>query len=145
MDIDYYRGLKVIKRFKDGHKSKGAFLLEKDVVKKTYDMSKAKHKRRFKIEITNMKHLSSCPFVPKLLGIDEKDGSFYMNYCGKKPKETYENIRMNAKLIKKLYYDWDMARKSIIHPKFKTSLQNTAILNGKMYVIDFGSSNWIRR
>ena len=133
----------IIKRFERGHKSAGAYLLENGVVKKVYDLGKSSHKRRFEIEVSHLRHLQRCSFVPKLLSVDENKGEIYMTYCGTTPERTKSNILENRRLVKKLYKRWNLGRFSGKgKPVFKTSLQNTAVMDGKMYLLDFGSSNW---
>ena len=59
-----------LKRFKllqVGGKSKYVYLMEKNVIKKAYDMTNKDQKFRFNKEIEIMQHLENCPFVPKLL------------------------------------------------------------------------------
>ena len=144
MSLEYYQKLKVVKKFEDGCKSNGAYLLEEEVVKKVYDSHNPIHVKRFLIEIDNLRYLKKCSFVPKILAIDKKKCTFYMNYCGKKPLETEENLEKTRKLLEELHKKWKIVRKSVKSPKYKVALENTAIMDDKMYIIDFGSSNWIR-
>lgn len=145
MNLEDYRKLQISKIFDDGCKSKGVFLLEGGtIVKKVYDCKNLTHVKRFKTEIKFLKHLQDCDFVPKILAIDKKHCTFYMNYCGIKPIENDINIKENQRLIKELHTKWNLVRKSKKNPQYKTSLINTTILDNKMYIIDFGSSNWIK-
>ena len=133
----------VLKRFDRGHKSAGAYLLEGEVVKKVYDLGKSSHKRRFQIEVAHLRHLSGCRFVPKLLHVDDSKGEIYMTYCGETPERTKANLDENRRLVKKLYKKWGLARMSKSgKPVFRTDLQNTAVMNDEMSLLDFGSSNW---
>ena len=67
-----------------GGKSKYVWLMEHNIIKKTYHRNQPKQLRRFNNEIKLMQHLSNCPFVPKILHIDHKAGAIFMTYVGKK-------------------------------------------------------------
>ena len=74
--------LKTKKVLQTGGKSKYVWLLEGNVIKKAYKKGDKKQAFRFTREVKLLKHLSNCPFVPKLLQVDYKQAIIYMSYVG---------------------------------------------------------------
>jgi predicted Ser/Thr protein kinase len=103
-------------------------------------------RKRFKIEVALLRHLHDCPFVPKLLEVDEKNLIFKTTYCGKTVENTTQNRLLISKLLKELEYRWGVYRvENIGRSVYELGTMRNATTDGnQIYIIDFGSSNWKR-
>jgi hypothetical protein len=74
------------------------------IVGKRFD---SKKKKQFEIEVSHLKHLQTCHFVPKLIHADEEHYVIYMSYCGKQPEslssEQKKDIQRKLKILKDGY------------------------------------------
>jgi predicted Ser/Thr protein kinase len=130
---------KVLQR---GGKSKYVYLMEKKIIKKAYDRKNKDQLFRLKREVQLMRHLRYCPFVPKLLHVDWKDGSIYMQYVGTPLTNTKENQRALQQKMKELHLDWNVMRHRKGKPNYSVYIGNGTRMNGQVYVIDFGSLHY---
>tara|TARA_R100001163_G_C5027706_1_gene168827 strand:+ start:579 stop:1025 length:447 start_codon:yes stop_codon:yes gene_type:complete len=141
MVIDY-ENLKRKKILQTGGKSKYVWLMYKNIIKKTYRNDKPDQIKRFKTEVKLLDHLSNCPFVPKILHINQKNCTIYMTNVGKVLKEVPKDKRDLRQKMKELHLDWNLMRHRNGNPNYKMNANNGTRLNGKVYVIDFGSPHY---
>lgn len=143
-----YKSQKLIK---NGGKSEYVYLLEKDngelVIKKKYNLQRSNHSTHFKHEITILKKLKYCPFVPKIIKINSKKGIIYMTYCGKNPQlkktELSEYKTILSKVMKLLEHKWGIYRVNKQGKKiYEIDSRNVCIKDSNYYLIDFGSPLW---
>jgi tRNA A-37 threonylcarbamoyl transferase component Bud32 len=142
MSLSYYYGLNKVKPLLGGHKSKNVWLLEKDIVRKTYDSKLQKHRDNFAKEISILTHLAHCPFVPKLLAVDPAKYTFFMNYTGKNPPDTSKTQKKLSKKLKELHLHWNVIRERKGKPYYVIFTKNSTIKKGKLFIIDFGSKHY---
>src|SRR5580692_12294191 len=109
--VDQKRGPRVVKRFQQGRKAKSVELLSTGVVRKTYDPRRASHVRRFYHEVSLLRHLQGCGFVPTLTSVDEDRLSFKMTFCGKPVRNTPESRKLLDKLLHVLERDYGVVRR----------------------------------
>ena len=136
-------GRRVVRRPKGGLKSAGVWLTEGQVVEKQYAKE---HAARFKMEVDHLRHLSDCPFVPKLVSSNPDTRTLCMTYCGEPLPQTAENERLVHELLTKLRERWGLVR-ALNYARAWQELGTfgNATTDGKrIYLIDFGSSMWIR-
>lgn len=139
-----YRHLKKIKCFQRGGKSKSVYLMEKEIVKKSYRSDDPKQIKRFKKEVKILQHLQKqkCPFVPKLLHVDPKRHLIYMTYTGTSLNNTIEHRRGLADQVKELHLKYGVMRHRNGAPNYHIYISNGTIKDGQIYVIDFGSPHY---
>jgi len=107
------------------------------LVQKTFGPKQEKH---FNREISNLKHLKGCLFIPKLHHIDTSTKTLYLSYCGRRPRhltdEQKADIRDKLKLLKEQY---GLSR-NFFYPTHLgfPKRDNITMDHGEMKLIDFG-------
>jgi len=140
---------KILRILKKGGKSKSVKLLGRPdgerVVRKKYNLNIRVHWEHFLNEVQILRHLEElkCDFVPRIRDIDKHRGVLLLSYCGKsleqkqnKYQEEIRELLVNLSKeygIRRIEYGEEVLR---IHPK------NVCKLDGKLYLIDFGSLHW---
>ncbi len=141
-----YEGLKVLKQFVNKGKSLGVFLLEGNIVRKSYDPCNPQHVAHFWREITILKHANSLnyKYVPKLLKVDKKKFTLWETYCGARPPKTPENRALIYKRAIDLHKKCGVVRREPEDGRIvrKIYMGNTGLMNGKIYIFDFGGAKW---
>jgi predicted Ser/Thr protein kinase len=132
----------VVKTFYAGRKSLSVRLLSTGVVEKRYDPRKSRHPGRFHQEVETLRRLKGCPFVPTLVSVDEDRLMFKMSYCGQALPKSKESTAIIDKLLHVLERDYGLMRHNNVGKTvYRLGTQNNAtVLNGQVYIIDFGSS-----
>lgn len=129
--------------FSGGEQSQEVLLLEHSVVCKRYNPKSATHKKKFWTEVSNLRHLEKCEFVPKLLCVDEKQCVIYMTYCGKRVKTLTKEIKAQVSgKIRVLYEQWKMQRRDHPDVSYMPRRRNITTMNNQIYLIDMGPP-WI--
>lgn len=133
--------------FKEGGNSLKVTLLENDkghkIIKKQYDPSISAHRESFTKEIKILSRIESYKFSPKLLHVDYDNYVFYETYCGQVLPKTHSNY--NKKVIERTK---DLCKKYNVEyikngrQRWILYWKNYCILDGEIYMIDFGSANW---
>ena len=156
--MENLRSLKTLQR---GGKSKYVKLYETSegvkIIKKAYDKKQEKQVFRFNKEIEFMTHLKNCPFVPKIISVDHEKLVIYMSYVGNSIDESKtENQKQKTKAktqikdnktkmqekMKSLHLDWNLMRHRDGKPNYNIYLGNATLMNGEIYIIDFGSPHY---
>ena len=153
--IEWLSNLKEVKKLVGGLSAKKVTLLEHDIVKKEYDLSK--EGKTFKHELKILKHLTKkkCPYTPKLYSWEKRNGIIYMEYVGggEEVKLNYTNQKQIKNIMNILEHEYGVKKmrqkKHFLQKWFMNTFRyknviNNAIRNneGKMFLIDFGSSSW---
>jgi len=131
--LNRYRNLQVIKVYTNGKHADEVSLLQDNVIRKKYNQSKNIF---FKREVTILKKLRKCTFVPKLLCVDKEHKTIYMSYCGIPISKltAYETqINHYIKILKKKY--------GIYHNDIKKG--NICLHDNQIYLIDFSWANTV--
>jgi hypothetical protein len=137
--------VQVTKVFNAGRKSLSVRLLSTGVVEKRYDPRRPKHVHRFHREVGFLRHLKGCPFAPTLVSVDEDRLTFKVSYCGTAAPDTPETRAMINKLLHALEREYGMVRKENVGKTVYSlgTIANATILNGQLFLIDWGSHAWI--
>lgn len=98
MDLKALNELKPVKSLLLGDRSQGVVLLERGVVKKTYNKTSKAHVERYDLEVAVLKRLQGCPYVPRLYATDDANKIMYMQYVGKNVKLN----RTQKKTVKRI-------------------------------------------
>jgi hypothetical protein len=139
--INNLPNLKIIKKFNRHNHAESVYLLEGNIVKKTYPNSK-KNIHYFKKEIKMMTHLANCKFVAKLIHFDRPSLTLYMTYCGKTPSRSSKNLTKIRKTAQKLHKKYGVYRLDNGKLVYDIYLPNTGIKDGKIYFFDLASDKW---
>jgi hypothetical protein len=134
--------LHIISHIKSGGKSKYVQLLENNIIKKKYDYNIQEHIQAYNNEVSILKHLENCSFVPKILQLIPEKYLIYMTYCGQRPIENKTTLTEISRLLKILYEEYGVYREEDGKISFKINLDNCCYDGTNYYIIDFGSSNW---
>ena len=128
-----------------GKKSKSVRLLPDGTVEKRYDRHSSRSIRNMNIELYFLKQLETCPFVPKLLSVNRDKARFTMTYCGPPVHGTPEDEQEIDHLLHRLEREWGIVRSHNVGMKRYGlgNFGNATRLNGKLFLIDFGSTSWI--
>lgn len=137
-----WKKLKLIRVLKEDGKSKYVHLLERNIVKKRYDKKNLEHIKAYHREVTILKHLEKCSFVPKILHLIPDRYTIFMTYCGTEPPENPQSLQKISGLAKKLFDEYSVYRVEDEKMTYKINLNNTCWDNKNFYLIDFGSSCW---
>lgn len=142
--FEQYKQIKIIKQ--GGNSLKVILLKNREghkIIMKQYDRHNSSHVVSFNKEIKILTILEFYKYVPKLLHIDHNECTFYESYCGTVIPKDYPNydkkIMERTKDLYDLYgleYIKNNERKWILYWK------NYCILDGDIYMIDFGSNRW---
>jgi len=136
--------IKCIKTLQRGGKSKYVKLCETvdgtKIIKKAYDKKQQKQIFRFNKEVEFLTHLKNCPFVPKIIAIENENLVIYMSYVGK-PINVNHKIKMQERM-KSLHLDWNLMRHRKNQPNYNIYIGNATIMNDEIYIIDFGSPHY---
>lgn len=118
------------------------------VVKHYFPKTFHLHDQLFQHETQLLLKLKSCPFVPKLYGIDMRDYKhyiIYMSYCGQPLKKWSESqAQLVEQLLKSLEYQWRVRwkPKKILFGARRPHKRNICWLDNLPYLIDFNSFHW---
>jgi len=130
-------GKKVIQEFGGGRQSKRVQGLEGNIVAKHFSKFLG-HEEKFRSEVDLLNRLGNCPFVPKIFGVNYKEMIIYMTYMGEKPKKWTSDLKRKVQerlqFLKKHYQISRMEKYGDYLPR----LNNVAILNNEVNLIDFG-------
>lgn len=140
--MENFHTLKKIKTLQRGGKSKYVYLMENDIIKKAYLPKDQKQKNRFNTEVKLLMHLEHCPFVPKILKVDESNCVLWMTYVGEPLKETKDNRQKFVNKMKELHLEWNLMRHRDNKPNYHIYIGNATQLNNEVYIIDFGSPHY---
>jgi hypothetical protein len=83
-----------------------------------------------------------------LVHVDAKARTFYQTYCGEPAQNSPEVQTEVKKMLEEIASKWGLHHSTNrFKPRFKTPdkkgyLNNVTQLNGKLFIIDFGSSHW---
>ena len=140
-----YRRIKVLKT---GGRSLRVTLLEnkegRKIIMKQYDPDIQSHRDSFKREIKILNGLADYPFVPKLLDVDYDNYTFYETYCGKVVPRNHPNYnKVISGRTKDLYKKYDLRYVRDDDTIWLVHWQNYCIMDGTIYMIDFGSARWV--
>jgi len=145
--VEDYKPVKVLKK---GGKSLQVTLMQNNkgdkIIKKQYDKNIDTHRDSFEKEIRILDKLKSYKYVPKLLSVDKKNYTFYETYCGViVPSNSGGFSNAEQKMIertKDLYNKYGLAYIKDGKQEWFVHRLNYCLLNGKIYMIDFGSIKW---
>lgn len=118
-------------------------LMEKNVLRKRYDVKNPNHLKSFQRDLAIWKYLKDCDMVPPLLYYNPEKLTIYFPNMGKIPNKTPEISRKTSLMVRKLKRDWGVYR--IKDNKIVSDLKPYQTLmddKGKGYIIDFSSSGW---
>lgn len=140
------RQYRIVKEFGGNNQSRHVYLLKntKPETKHNpkYVVEKYIDKQVFQNEIENMRHVSKCDFVPKVISCDANQGVFHMTYCGKTPDKWTPELKAEVKRkldILKTQYGMKRPRWSTAYFSGIPRLVNVTIdSKGKVNLIDFG-------
>lgn len=151
-----YERLKPIKLLGGVKVSAGVHRMETGIIRKSYKPNNVAHRERFERELKFLRHLATCPFVPKLLHVVD-DGirlQFYMNDCGNPVAHTMRDNHPHKIDMKKkmqiLAKEYGVVRKSdesknSCSTHVVASRNATVDADGYVYIIDFNGPRWIFR
>lgn len=147
MDPSVYE-TKTIKHLTGGRKSQYVLLKEGGVVLKKYDPMRPSHRARYYQEVKILAHLTKmgCPFTPRLLHHDDTQMKIYQTYCGgdkidRSDKLFQERVK---ELIRRLSREYGVKRyENGYQVCYIPGLLNVTRKKDKLYLIDFGSKNWV--
>jgi RIO-like serine/threonine protein kinase len=98
-------------------------------VRKQY---KSTHRPIFENEVRQLSRLADCPFVPKLLSVENDSLTIWMTYCGKPIKDRSRYSKTVKKYTDQLRNKW-----GLYHNDLKTG--NICVdEGGQLYFIDLG-------
>lgn len=149
MPADEHVHVHVVKAFRGGRKSLSVRLLSTGVVEKRYDPRRPRHVSRFHKEVALLRHLQGCPFVPTLVAVDADRLMFKVSYCGTPAPDTPDTRAVIDKVLRAIERDFGVVRRQNLgkpknNPHELGTLSNATVLNGQLYIVDWGSSQWIR-
>lgn len=143
-----FKDYKRIKVLKTGGRSMKVTLLENDqgrkIIMKQYDPDIQSHRESFKREINILNGLADYPYVPKLLDVDYDNYTFYETYCGKVVPKNHPNYNnVISRRTKDLYKKYNLCYVKDDEKIWTVHWQNYCIMDGTIYMIDFGSERWV--
>ena len=138
----------VVKVFTLGRKSLSVRLLSTGVVEKRYDPRKPHHADRFHHEVAVLRRLQGCAFVPTLISVDPDRLMIKQSYCGEKAPDTPQVRSAIDAALRHLDAKYGVVRRGNVGkpsdaPRRVPTLNNVTLLNGQIFIIDFGSSGWL--
>ena len=128
--------LKVIHVFNGIHNySERVELLENYIVKKKISFNRL-GLHLFQNEVNSLLKLTNCSHIPQILGFNPKRMEIYMTYCGKElTRQTLpKDWKVQFKNISEIFIQNKIHSNDMI-------IRNTTVLDGKLYIIDFGLNN----
>lgn len=128
--------LKVIHVFNGIHNySERVELLENYIVKKKISLNRL-GLHLFQNEVNSLLKLTNCPHVPQIIGFNPKRMEIYMTYCGKElTRQTLpKDWKTQFKNISEVFIQNKIHSNDMI-------IRNTTVLDGQLYIIDFGLNN----
>jgi predicted Ser/Thr protein kinase len=148
-----YRLWRRVRDLRLGSRSQKVYLLENPhdrkqrIVMKKYDASDRHHRGRYEKEVKVLRRLKGCPHTPQLLHAEDDTCSLWMTYCGRVAPMNEHTKKEVEHILKELAEKWGVHRVSdggtvrrldaaSIFPK------NITTINGKVFVIDYGSASY---
>jgi hypothetical protein len=152
--VNPYANWKKIKDLRLGSRSQRVWLLASpqnpkiQIVLKSYDVKDASHRYRFAKEVSVLKRLRGFKYAPRLLFIDQKEGTMWMTYCGPVAKLTKEVRAEVESHLKELATTYGVHR--VTGPDKRRRLDCDSLFpqnitqrsDGRVAVIDYGSGSW---
>ena len=129
-------------RLRGGRKSMSVMRLPTGVVQKRYDPRRPAHVWRFHHEVSLLRHLQGCPFVPTLVSVDEDRFSFKISDCGRPVRDTPRMRRLVDRMLRCLEKDYGVYRiDNVGKPMYRVGTMANVLINkaGQIFIIDFGS------
>jgi hypothetical protein len=133
-EYSYYNNLKTVKKLNACYDSE-VYLLENNIIKKIYPKT-PNGNGQFQNEFITYKYLRSCPFIPKLLYVNQTKNELFIEYIGRRAHKNHKNIEKIEECLKQLKHNWHIKRLSSI------SWSNVVEREGNLYLIDFGGIPW---
>jgi hypothetical protein len=140
--------LKKVRKLRGGRSGAEVWLMERDVVLKSYPaILRPLFKRNFKRELAILERLVGCPFAPQLLAVDHKKLRLWITYCGPHAPANPDTIRVAEPLYARISSQWGVHHKfgpkQIQHVKLRGRvLNNITMHNNAIYLIDFAGPAW---
>jgi hypothetical protein len=136
----HLKSLKTVRKFKEGKKSAGVYLLEEKLILKRYRTRTSVGYARFWCEVYMLHHLLGYARCPQLLAYDPKSGKIWETYVGdRRPnKRSERHTKAQLKILKQLETKWHVDSRPYRCPHVGFLVNR----EGKMRIIDFGASRW---
>ena len=137
---------KEVSVLKTGGNSLDVVLLENKkgerIVRKRYNPDKEEHVESFHKEIRILSNVESYKYVTHLLDVDYDNYTFWVTYCGVQPENIPENKKKASARTRDFYDKTGLKYVKSGRQTFVTHWKNYCLLDGEIYIIDFGSKKW---